>query len=169
MSRRAAILGLGQRGSGWADACLASGWQVSGFDPDARAGGLLTQDATARRAATISETVGRADLIITGLPERLELVQMVLQRAQASAPEDAVLCVDTQLFDLEDLQSCAIRPGHIFRLSETETGSIALDTSPRNRPQLCQSAEMLVTELMAARSLSLNARPHMRPPNAESA
>ena len=33
MSRRAAILGLGKRGAGWADACAASGWNVTGFDP----------------------------------------------------------------------------------------------------------------------------------------
>lgn len=169
MSRHAAILGLGQRGAGWAETCLTSGWQVSTFDPDAGAGAGLGRDVALSRRVTISETVHRAELIITALPERLELVQMMLQRAQAAAPEDAVFCVASDRFDIEALQSSAIRPGQVFRLSHTDPGNVLLEASQANAGGARKAAKLMLADLMANRALVVDAAVATSPPGAESA
>ena len=46
MKGRVAILGLGSRGTGWAETCLAAGWDVHGFDPDDRAGRVISGGAS---------------------------------------------------------------------------------------------------------------------------
>lgn len=153
MKRRAAILGLGTRGTGWAHTCLDAGWQVSAFDPapDGLAG--LTGLPGFRREMTISAAVKRADWILCCLPERLELIQMVMQRALAAAPEGAVAAVATRVHDTETLQNCTTRPGQIVRLAETETGGVTLDVTERNREETRQAAERAFAELAAVRSL----------------
>ncbi|MCG6884667.1 MAG: NAD(P)-binding domain-containing protein [Silicimonas sp.] len=169
MTRRAAILGLGSRGAGWATTCLAAGWEVRGFDP--APDGLVTAfwPAGCRRETTISGAVRRADVVICCLPERLELVQMVLQRAQAEAPMTSVIAVASQNLDIDALQNCAIRPGQVVRIGETDGDALALDVTDRNAPQLRSETRAAFAELAAVRSLALPPPPEDQGLDAESA
>ncbi len=155
MKRRAAILGLGARGTVWAHTCLDAGWAVRAFDPAPDGLTGLTGVPGFRRERTISAAVERADWILCCLPERLELIQMVMQRALAAAPEGAVTAVATRTHDIEALQSCTSRPGQIFRLAETEEGGVSLDVTERNAEDMRQAAEGAFAELAAVRSLRL--------------
>lgn len=149
MSRRVAILGLGARGLRWAEACLHAGWDVSGFDPDDRV--LLGEDAKGlRRQSTISATVNRADWVICCLPERLELIHMVLQRAQAEAPETTLVAVASRVHDVDALQDCALRPARIVRMDRDDRGGIVLDVSTKNNDDIRQAATAALSELAAA-------------------
>ena len=151
MSRRVAILGLGARGSRWAEAFRDSGWLVSGFDPDPAAGRRLSADL--RREQTISATVHGADWIFCCLPERLELMQMVLQRAQAEAPREAMIAVTSRAHDVEGVQTCTIRPAQVVRVAEADDGTLALDVTERNPTGTRAEAQQVLAELAAVLSL----------------
>ncbi|MEM9969709.1 MAG: hypothetical protein AAF762_01235 [Pseudomonadota bacterium] len=164
MTRRAAILGLGQRGRIWADVFRAAGWQTRGFDPDENIG----RTGAWTREATISGTVHGADWVAVCLPERLELMQKVMQRAQFEAPEEAVFGVVTEEFGIEDIQNCALRPANVMLAEAKADGGFALDVSAKTTPRLRSIAEDLLAELAAHRSLETpTAQP--APPDAESA
>lgn len=135
MTRRVAILGLGDRGVRWARTFHSSGWAVAGFDPDPSAGKPLNKLPDWRREKTISSTVQGADWVFCCLPDRLELMQMVLQRAQAEAPASAIVAVAARTYDIEAVQACTIRPGQVVRVTETDDGGLALDVSERNIPE----------------------------------
>jgi len=153
MSRRAAILGLGRRGENWANLCLEAGWVVRAFDPAPGAASAVARLPGLRREDTISAAVRGANWVICSVPDRLELIQMVLQRAQAEAPPQAVIAVASALYDVDALQSCAIRPGQVVRLVGTGAGGVALDVTDRNADDLKHLAQTLSTELAAVGSL----------------
>ncbi|MDJ0639540.1 MAG: NAD(P)-binding domain-containing protein [Paracoccaceae bacterium] len=169
MSQRVSILGLGARGQAWAVACLASGWRVRGFDPDPLAGRSLKDTPDFRREPTISAAVQSAELVFCCLPDRLELVQMVLQRAQAAAGDAAVVFVDTPSFDVDAVQACAIRPAEVFRVDVMGTGGLSLEATSRNADECKQRVKKIVAELAAVRSLQPTPRPGDYPTDAESA
>ena len=153
MTNRAAILGLGSRGVQWAEACLAAGWEVTGFDPDDRAGRDIAAVVWSREG-TISGAVRRADWIICCLPERIELLRPVLRRAQASAHESAIIAVVSETFQVDDVQDCAIRPGQVFRLIDQGAGDLALDVNSRNDAEVRARATDAMAVLGAAQSLA---------------
>ena len=154
MTRRVAILGLGARGARWAEAFHRSGWVVTGFDPEPLAGRNLTRLSDWSRQDTISATVQGADWVVCCLPERLELMQMVLKRAQAEAPKEAIVAVASRTHDIEAVQACAMRPAHVFRVTEAEDGALSLDASDRNAPEARSAARDGLAELAAVLSLS---------------
>lgn len=154
MSRSAAILGLGRRGEDWAGLCLRAGWSVCAFDPAPGAASAVARLPGLDRRETISSAVRHADWIICSVPDRLELVQKVIQRAQAEAPPSAIIAVASSDHDIETLQSCAVRPAQVVRLVEPVAGGVALDVSERNTPDLRHIAETLSAELAAVRSLA---------------
>lgn len=149
--RKAAILGLGHRGQFWLETALASGWQVSGFDPDPTAlrGG---HKRDWRREHTISSTVRDASWIVCCLPERLELMQKVIQRAQAEAPEASVIAVDTQ-FAVDDVQACATRGGQLVQVTFDVSEGFALSVTRQNMPGIKESATTTLAEFAATLSL----------------
>ena len=153
MTRRVAILGLGARGARWAEGLHQSGWVVSGFDPDPMAGSELEKLGDWKRQQTISSTVRGVDWVVCCLPDRLELMQMVLQRVQAEAPEKAIVTVASRSFDIEDVQASAIRPGLVFRVTEASEGSLSLDASDRNSDDARALASDGLAELAAVWSL----------------
>ena len=156
-------------GSSWASACLASGWQVRGFDPDPLAGRPLKDTPDFRREPTISAAVQPADLVFCCLPERLELVQMVLQRAQASAGSAAAVFVDTPSFDVDAVQACALRPAEVFRVDVMGTGGVSLEATSRNAVETKRQAEKTIAEIAAVRSLRSAPPPGGYSTDAESA
>ncbi len=153
MRRHATILGLGDRGTSWAQTFVDAGWQVSAFDPDPDAFHALPRSVGVRREATISAAVRQADCILCCLPERLELIQMVMRRALAEAPANVALAIASRAHDVDTLQCCTIRPAQVVRLDETEEGGVILDLSGINTPEIKETAERTFAELAAIRSL----------------
>ncbi len=136
MSRKVAILGLGQRGLAWAETFRQAGWLVSGFDPDPAAPGLPKGSKGWRREQTISATAAQADWVICCLPDRLELMQKVVQRAQAEAPRNAIIAVCSREHDVEAVQGCAMRPSQIVLLTGVAGQGIGLNLTGRNPAEL---------------------------------
>ena len=153
MTKRGAILGLGRRGEAWAGLCLAAGWDLRAFDPSPSAASAEARLPGLHRKETISAAVQNADWVFCCVPDRLELIQMVLQRAQAEAPDGAVLAVASMALDIEALQSCAIRPGQVLRLDGRDQGGVALDFTERNPADVRVAAEGVAAELAAHGSL----------------
>ena len=151
--RKAAILGLGCRGRFWLKTAVQAGWQVSGFDPDPTAFPALRRSEW-QREHTISGTVKGADWIFCCLPERLELMQKVIQRAQAEAPESTVLAVHT-MFAVEDVQTCATRPGQLVQVSRDNDAGFSLSVTSRNLPEIKSSATKTLAEFAAVLSSKL--------------
>ena len=155
MTDRVAILGLGGRGRRWAENCLAAGLDVTGFDPDGR----VQSDQGLTRADTIPAAVSGADWVICCLPERLELIRTVVQRAQALIADTALIAVATEAFDIDAVQSCAIRPGKVIRLSDGASGGIALDVTGLNDAETRQRATETMAILGAADSVTMHGDP----------
>ena len=153
MTERVAILGLGARGVRWAETCLAAGWDVSGFDPDDRAGLSVTGGATWKRAPTISGAVKGATWVICCLPERLDLMRTVVRRAQASATKEAIIAVVSGEHNIEAVQGCSIRPSHVFRLNDGPDGELALDVSNANGAKQREQTTEALAILSATQSV----------------
>lgn len=162
MTERVAILGLGERGARWAETCLAAGWDVSGFDPDDRAGLSVKGGSSWRRVTTISSAVQGATWVICCLPERLELMRTVVRRAQASATKDAVIAVASGEHDVDAVQGCSIRPSHVFRINGGSDGDLALDVSNQNSSDLRVQATEALAILSAAYSVVPSREPDDR-------
>ncbi len=156
MTRRVAILGLGDRGRRWAEGLHRSGWVVTGFDPDPAAGRELDVLADWTRHQTISATVQRASWVMCCLPDRLELMQMVLQRAQAETPKSAIVTVASRTYDIEAVQACTVRPEQVFRVAEADDGGLSLDVSERNTDDARRAARDGLAELAAILSMRLD-------------
>lgn len=150
MSKKAAILGLGERGCAWAEMFRDAGWRVSGFDPDPSATGLLQGSRGWRRDDTISTTVANADWVVCCLPDRLELMQKVIQRAQAEAPEPAVIAVTSRQHDADSVQGCAVRPGQVVLITGAPEHGVDLNVTGRNQPELKVAALAVLSEICPA-------------------
>ena len=167
MSGCAAILGLGARGARWAETCLAAGWEVRGFDPDDRSGLGLADGAAFRRETTISAVVRNADWVICCLPERLELMRTVIQRAQAAASESAVIAVVSSAYDADTIQTCAIRPGRVFRIQNAPSGDASMEVTGQNDAEMRHSVAETLAIFSAASCARTIAHPESFPERRE--
>jgi 3-hydroxybutyryl-CoA dehydrogenase len=136
---RAAVLGAGTMGHGIAQVCAMAGYDVAVTDADesfARRGidrirgnleegvkrGKLEPDAVAacmdrlRPAPSIEDAVAGADVVIEAVPERLDLKQDVLQRAERAAGEAALLATNTSSLSIGDMQQWLQRPHNFIGL-----------------------------------------------------
>ena len=105
MARKAAIIGGGVIGGGWAARFLLNGWDVAVFDPDPQAERKISEVLANARASlpalsdipmpsegvlsfagTITEAVEGADYVQESVSERLELKHRVFAQIQQSAP-----------------------------------------------------------------------------------
>ncbi len=150
MTRKAAILGLGQCGGAWARRFHAAGWAVTGFDPEPLAEGVPSFQHDWRRETTISATVHGADWVVICVPERLELLRKVIQRAQAEAPKDAIFAVAARTFDIEEIQGCAVRPSCVIRVNTGETGGFIVDLTSKTEDAARTGASSVLAELAAS-------------------
>lgn len=167
MTRKVAVLGLGTRGGDIARAFHKSGWEVAGFDPDPGAEGAPDLKRDWSRETTISGTVNGADWVVICLPERLELMRKVIQRAQGEAPRSATIAVVTRDFDIDAVQGCALRPAHVLRVDEGENGGYVIDVSSKTDPNAKSDATTVLAQL-AAQEFAPKDRAN-QPPKAESA
>ncbi len=132
MARKAAIIGGGVIGGGWAARFLLNGWDVAVFDPDPEAPRKLGEVLANARAAlpalsdgpmpaegrlvfagTITEAVEGADYIQESVSERLELKHRVFAQIQQVAP-DTPIGSSTSGFKPSELQQNAANPAVIF-------------------------------------------------------
>ena len=130
---RAACIGGGVIGSGWAARFVLNGVDVSVFDPDPEAGrkagevldnaerafARLFGDARPARgelriAASIAEAVDGAGFIQESVPERLELKRAVLAGIDAAAPPETVVASSTSGLLPTDMQRDLAHPGRML-------------------------------------------------------
>jgi carnitine 3-dehydrogenase len=130
---KAAIIGGGVIGGGWAARFLLHGWDVVVSDPNPRVekqiAGILANaekclpaladvPMPARGelsfAVSLDEAVFDADWIQESVPEELALKHKVIAEIQENAPPRAILGSSTSGFKPSELQSGAIRPGQIL-------------------------------------------------------
>ena len=130
---KAAVIGGGVIGGGWAARFLLNGWDVAVFDPDPEAARKIGEVlANARRAlpslydkalppegvltlcATLAEAVAGADWVQESVPERLDIKHKTFAQIQDHAPEAAVIASSTSGFKPSQLQEGAARPAQII-------------------------------------------------------
>jgi len=133
MTRKAAIIGGGVIGGGWAARFLLNGWDVVVSDPDPQAERKIGEVlANARRSlpalsdvavptegklsfvSSIKEAVQHADWIQESAPERLDLKHGILAEIQTYCRADALIGSSTSGFKPSELQQGAARPAQIF-------------------------------------------------------
>ncbi len=150
MSRTVSILGVGETGGDWARDFLEAGWRVRVFDPDPEAEGLTGIRTKIERASTISSCVSEAQWILVAVPDRLELMQKIIQRAQAEAPRDAIIAVTSRVHDVEAIQGCALRPERLVHVARQPDGGFDMNVTQRNSDDFRQEA---VLALSAVRTI----------------
>ena len=155
MTRIVAILGAGETGARWKQDFLTAGWQVRIFDPDPEAPGFIDMKGDCRRVGTISGSVGEADWIVVAVPDRLELMQKIIQRAQAVAPPEAVIAATSRGHDIDALQGCGLRAGNIIRVLRDADGGFDLHVTHRNDDGFRREAVLALSELSAVRCLGV--------------
>ena len=133
MSKKAAVIGGGVIGGGWAARFLLNGWDVNLHDPDPeteRKIGEVLQNARRslpglvdvampdegrlRFVDSIAGAVSGVDWIQESVPERLDLKHRVFAEIQRSAPSKAVLASSTSGFKPSELADGASHPGQIL-------------------------------------------------------
>ena len=133
MTRKAAIVGGGVIGGGWAARFLLNGWNVSVFDPDPQAERKISEVLSNARAAlpalsdvpmcaegrltfaqTITEAVEGAHYIQESVSERLDLKHRVFAQIQQSAEMGTPIGSSTSGFKPSELQQGAANPSVIF-------------------------------------------------------
>ncbi|MCY4284627.1 MAG: 3-hydroxyacyl-CoA dehydrogenase NAD-binding domain-containing protein [Thiotrichales bacterium] len=131
--QRAACIGGGVIGRGWAARFALNGVHVSIFDPDpetARKAGEVLDNAerafdrlfgdarpargTLRVATGIAEAIDGAEFIQESVPERLDLKRMVLAEIDAAAPPEAVIASSTSGLRPSDMQRDLAHPGRML-------------------------------------------------------
>lgn len=153
MSRRVAILGLGETGTYWSRLCCRAGWTVTVFDPDPKAALSLGLKTGLKRHETISETVRRADLIVLCVPSRLDLIRMVIQRVQSEALPESIVISTARKHDVDEVQACALRPAQVIHLVDGEDSGFALHLTSKNSAEVRDAVKALMPELAAVASL----------------
>jgi carnitine 3-dehydrogenase len=132
MARKAAIIGGGVIGGGWAARFLLNGWDVSVFDPDPEAERKIAEVMANARAAlpalsdvpmppegmlrfatSITEAVEGAEYIQESVSERLELKHKVFRQIQQICP-DTLIGSSTSGFKPSQLQEGMANPAMIF-------------------------------------------------------
>jgi carnitine 3-dehydrogenase len=131
--RKAAVVGAGVIGSGWAARFLLNGIDVNVYDPDpelarkleavlgnARVAmtrllpGALAPEGKLVIAASVGEAVRSADFIQESLPEREDLKQSTLDQIEAAARPDVIIGSSTSGLLPSRLQSGMRHPGRFI-------------------------------------------------------
>ena len=130
---KAAIIGGGVIGGGWAARFLLNGWDVAVFDPAPNASGTLNEVLERARkslpglleialptegqltfVASVEEAVAGADWVQESVPERLEIKHKVLGEVQEHSPAGGIVASSTSGFKPSQLQEGALRPGDVL-------------------------------------------------------
>jgi carnitine 3-dehydrogenase len=169
MARKAAIIGGGVIGGGWAARFLLNGWDVAVFDPDPEAPRKVGEViANARKAlpalsdvpmppegnlsfaGTITEAVEGAEYIQESVSERLDLKHRVFAQIQQVAP-GVLIGSSTSGFKPSELQEKAPEPGMIFVAHPFNPVYLLplaeVVPSPKNPPEAVERAKTILREI----------------------
>lgn len=170
MTRKAAIIGGGVIGGGWAARFLLNGWNVSVFDPDPQAERKISEVLANARAAlpalsdvpmpaegklsfaaTITEAVEGADYIQESVSERLDLKHRVFSQIQQSAGLGTPIGSSTSGFKPSELQEGAANPGVIFVAHPFNPVYLLplaeVVPSPRSDAKVIEAAKQILKEI----------------------
>ena len=130
---KAAVIGGGVIGGGWAARFLLHGWDVAVSDPNPKVekqiGAILDNarqwlpaladvpmpaEGQLSFAPSLPKAVAGADWVQESVPEELALKHKVLAEIQAHAPDDAMIGSSTSGFKPSELQDGASNPGRIL-------------------------------------------------------
>lgn len=128
VAHKAAIVGAGVIGAGWAARFLLNGWDVGIFDPDPEAPRKvdevlanakrslpslydrpLPKQGTLSFASSLEEAVSGASWVQESVSEQLALKHKILGTVSEAAPADAVIGSSTSGFKPSDLNSAGAR------------------------------------------------------------
>ena len=131
--KKAAIIGGGTVGGGWAARFLLNGWDVDLYDPDPEAlrklnDGMvsarqalpqlttapLPQEGRIRHVSSLTEAAKGASYIQESLPERLEMKQALYKELQAVCAPDIPIGSSTSGFRPSELGAGALNPEQII-------------------------------------------------------
>ncbi len=169
MARKAAIIGGGVIGGGWAARFLLNGWNVAVFDPDSQAERKIGEVLANARASlpalsdvplppegklsfaqTITEAVEGADYIQESVSERLELKHRVFAQIQQSA-HGVPIGSSTSGFKPSELQQNAADPSTIFVAHPFNPVYLLplaeVVPSPKSDPQLIENVKIILREI----------------------
>lgn len=169
MARKAAIIGGGVIGGGWAARFLLNGWNVSVFDPDPQAERKIGEVLANARAAlpalsdvplppegklsfagTITEAVEGADYIQESVSERLELKHCVFAQIQQAVPGTPIGS-STSGFKPSELQERAANPATIFVAHPFNPVYLLplaeVVPSAKSDPQVIENAKTILREI----------------------
>lgn len=170
MTRKAAIIGGGVIGGGWAARFLLNGWNVSVFDPDPQAERKISEVMANARAAlpalsdvpmpaegvlsfaaTITEAVEGADYIQESVSERLDLKHRVFAQIQQSAELGTPIGSSTSGFKPSELQEGAANPAVIFVAHPFNPVYLLplaeVVPSPKSDPIVIENAKKILREI----------------------
>jgi carnitine 3-dehydrogenase len=169
MARKAAIIGGGVIGGGWAARFLLNGWDVGVFDPDPEAERKIAAVLSNARAAlpalsdvpmppegkltfhgTIGEAVEGAEYVQESVSERIELKHKVYAQLQQSNP-GVLIGSSTSGFKASDLQESSpapeniivahpFNPVYLLPLSE-------ISGSPANPPEVVERTAQIMKDI----------------------
>ncbi len=170
MTRKAAIIGGGVIGGGWAARFLLNGWNVSVFDPDPQAERKIGEVMANARAAlpalsdvpmpaegvlsfaaTITEAVEGAAYIQESVSERLDLKHRVFAQIQQSAELGTPIGSSTSGFKPSELQQNAANPATIFVAHPFNPVYLLplaeVVPSPKSDPAVIENAKTILREI----------------------
>ncbi len=170
MIRKAAIIGGGVIGGGWAARFLLNGWNVSVFDPDPQAQRKIGEVLANARAAlpalsdipmcaegklsfaqTITEAVEGAHYIQESVSERLDLKHRVFAQIQQSAKLGTPIGSSTSGFKPSELQQNAANPAAIFVAHPFNPVYLLplaeVVPSPKSDPTIIENAKEILREI----------------------
>ncbi len=169
MARKAAIIGGGVIGGGWAARFLLNGWNVSVFDPDPQAERKIGEVMANARASlpalsdvplppegklsfagSITEAVEAAEYIQESVSERLELKHRIFAQIQQSS-HGVPIGSSTSGFKPSELQQGAADPSTIFVAHPFNPVYLLplaeVVPSVKSDPQLIENAKTILREI----------------------
>ena len=169
MARKAAIIGGGVIGGGWAARFLLNGWDVGVFDPDPEAERKIAAVLSNARLAlpalsdvpmpaegkltfhgTMGEAVAGAEYVQESVSERIELKKKIYAQVQQENP-GVLIGSSTSGFKASDLQEGAAAPHNIivahpfnpvYLLPLSEVSG-----SPKNPPEVVEATVQIMKDI----------------------
>lgn len=169
MARKAAIIGGGVIGGGWAARFLLNGWDVGVFDPDPEAERKIAAVMANARLAlpalsdvpmppegkltfhgTIGEAVEGAEYVQESVSERIELKHKVYAQLQQSNP-GVLIGSSTSGFKASDLQKAAVSPENIIVAHPFNPVYLLplseISGSPANPPEVVEKTVQIMKDI----------------------